>query len=156
MKAFHVSPDFFDRFRTDIRFPYVFFSSKPIKLSGTRYLYTCELTIRKPFVFDQSFSWGYPLWRYLADSKGFLIPETEFTKDKYDGYMGCPFAFWEQVYYDDQEYCTDEIPELVMDLKMGYDGVIIKNIDEGDTLLCVDDYIVFNPEQIKITDIKST
>ena len=89
MKAFHVSPDLFDRFRTDIRFPYVFFSSKPIKLSGTRYLYTCELTIRKPFIFGQSFSWGYPLWRYLADSKGFLIPETEFTKDKYDGYMGC-------------------------------------------------------------------
>ena len=43
-----------------------------------------------------------------------------------------------------------------MNLNMGYDGVIIKDIDEGDTLLCVDDYIVFNPEQIKITDIKPT
>ena len=54
------------------------------------------------------------------------------------------------VYYDDDEYEVDQIPELVKYLNLGYDGVIMKNVQEGDTGLYVDDYIVFNPEQIQI------
>ena len=38
----------------------------------------------------------------------------------------------------------------VKELNMGYDGVIIKGIQEGNTGLMVDDYIVFEPEQIEI------
>lgn len=65
--------------------------------------------------------------------------------------MGCPYEFWKAVYYDDDEYSTDEIPMLVKSLGMGYDGVILQDVDEGDTLINVDDYIVFDPSQVRIT-----
>ena len=68
--------------------------------------------------------------------------------------MNCPYEFWKMVYYDQDEYSADQIPELVKHLNMGYDGVIIKGIDEGDTGIDVDDYIVFDPKQIQI--IKKT
>ena len=106
--------------------------------------------MHKPFVFEHHFSWSYPLWLYLADNHGVLIPEEEFTVEKYDGYMGCPYEFWKVVYYGDIEYSADQIPEIVKGLNMVYDGVIIKGIDEGDTGIDVDDYIVFSPGQVEI------
>ncbi len=58
------------------------------------------------------------------------------------------------VYYDNDEYCSDQIPELVKRLNdekgYNYDGVIIKGIDEGDRSDMVDDYVVFSPEQVQI------
>lgn len=149
--VYHVSPNDFNEFRSDINFPYIFFSSKPIVMGGAKYLYTCDVSMHKPLIFKGSFSWSYPLWLYLADKNGNLIPQEEFTPEKYDGYMGCPYEFWKAVYYDDDEYSTDEIPMLVKSLGMGYDGVILQDVDEGDTLINVDDYIVFDPSQVRIT-----
>ena len=149
--VYHVSPEVFDDFKlTDNRFPYFFFSSKPIYLPGANRTYVCDLSMHKPFVFEHAESWGYPLWLYLTDRNGMLIPEEEFTMEKYDGYLGCPYDFWKMVYYDKDEYCTDELPELVRRLNAGYDGVIMKSIIEGDRGDLVDDYIVFSPEQIRI------
>jgi hypothetical protein len=83
-----------------------------------------------------------------------LIPREEFTREKYDGHQGAPYEFWEMVYYDNDEYCSDQIPELVKRLNdekgYNYDGVIIKGIDEGDRSDMVDDYVVFSPEQVQI------
>lgn len=149
--VYHVSKYDFDKFelRYD-RFPYLFFSSKPIDLYNANIVYVCNLSIHKPLVFESGMSWSYPMWLYLSDRDGNLIPEEEFTPDRYDGYLGCPYELWKQVYYDDFEYNLDQLPELVKGLNMGYDGVIIKSIDEGDTSLMVDDYIVFDPSQVQI------
>ena len=147
--VFHVSSENFDNFKVS-DCGYYFFSNKPIRLNGNKHTYICNLSIHKPFIFKDCDSWGYPLWRYLSDKEGYLIPEENFTKDKYDGYLGCPFEFWEIVYYDDYEYSVDEIPSIIKDLNLGYDGVILKNIQEGDGLDVVDDYIVFDTRQIQI------
>lgn len=147
--VFHVSDQNFNEFKIT-NFPYFFFSSKPIRINDNKFTYVCNLSMHKPFVFEDGTSWSYPLWLFLSDKDGRLIPEEEFTPEKYDGYLGCPYGFWKKVYYDQDEYSMDEIPMLVKELNMGYDGVIIKGIQEGDTGLMVDDYIVFEPEQIEI------
>jgi hypothetical protein len=95
-------------------------------------------------------SWSYSLWLYLSDSDGRLIPEEEFTREKYDGYLGCPYEFWERVYYDDFAYSVDDAPGLLKSLNLGYDGMIIKGVSEGDTGIDVDDYVVFDAGQIQI------
>ena len=149
--VYHVSENDFDEFAiTDKSFPYIFFSSKPIVLHKSPVIYICNLSIHKPLVFKDGTSWSYPLWLYLSDKDGHLIPEEEFTPEKYDGYLGCPYELWKSVYYDDFEYSLDELPSLVKNLNMGYDGVVIKNIDEGNTSLTVDDYVVFDPSQVQI------
>ena len=154
-KVYHVSESVFDEFKIrDGFFPYIFFSSKPIQLYGSNILYTCNLSMHNPFVFEHAESWSYPLWLYLSDREGYLIPEEEFTKEKYDGYLGCPYEFWYAVYYDKDEWETDQIPYIVKELNMGYDGVIVKNVDEGDTSITVDDYIVFEPSQVQIVSVK--
>lgn len=148
--VYHVSGTDFEAFRKG-RFGYFFFSDKPIKINGSKYTYICDISMHKPFVFaENAGSWGYPLWLYLTDDDGNLVDEKEFTKRNYDGYMGCPFEFWKMIYYDKDEYLTDEIPYLVKNLHRGYDGVIIKNIEEGDDSVMVDDYIVFDEKQIRI------
>lgn len=101
-------------------------------------------------MFEHAFSWSYPLWLYLTDKNGNLIERDDFTRDRFEGYLGCPFEFWQCIYEDDYELETDQIPELVNSLNLGYDGVIIKDIQEGDTGLHVDDYIVFDPSQVEI------
>lgn len=148
--VYHVSKTDFDTFKNGINFDYLFFSNKPISLAGADYVYVCNLSMHKPLVFSNGMSWSYPLWLYLSDKEGHLIPEEEFTREKYDGYLGCPYELWHCVYYDDAEYSLDELPGLVKRLNLGYDGVIIKNIDEGDTSIVVDDYIVFDPSQVEI------
>lgn len=149
--VYHVSDNDFNEFKIgDKRFPYIFFSSKPIDLYMSPIVYQCNLSMHKPFVFEHGEAWSYPLWLFLSDREGNLIPEEEFTPDKYDGYLGCPYEFWKMVYYDTDEYEMDQIPYLVSRLNMGYDGVIIKNIDEGNSSLTVDDYIVFDPSQVQI------
>ena len=154
--VYHVSSESFDKFRIgafengEKTFPYLFFSSKPIVLCGAKNVYVCNLSMHKPFRFEHAESWSYPLWLYLTDRNGQLIPEEEFTEEKFDGYLGCPYEFWKMVYYDEDEWETDQIPYLVKALDMGYDGVIITNVYEGDTGINVDDYIVFDPEQIEI------
>ena len=149
--VFHVSDTVFDKFRTDIHFPYLFFSSKVIDLYNANNVCLCNLSMRKPFEFKHSISsWSYPLWCFLADRHGQLIPEEEFTREKYDGYLDCPYEFWWHVYYDKDEYEMDQIPEVVQQLDGDYDGVIIYGVDEGDTGIDVDDYIVFSPEQVQI------
>ena len=145
--VYHVSSESFDEFDGS---KYYFFSNKPIKLNGNKHTYICNLSMHNPFLFTEGNSWGYPLWLYLSDKDGYLIDESEFTREKYDGFLGCPFEFWEMVYYDDDEYSTDEIPLLVKYLNLGYDGVIIKDIYEGDNNDIVDDYIVFDKSQIQI------
>lgn len=145
--VYHVSSESFDEFNNS---NYYFFSNKPIKLNGNKHTYVCNLSMYKPFVFTEGNSWGYPLWLYLSNKDGELIDENEFTRTKYDGYLGCPFEFWKMVYYDEDEYTTDEIPMLVKLLGMEYDGVILTNIIEGDNNDVVNDYIVFNKEQIQI------
>lgn len=152
--VYHVSDTEFDEFRLDVHFPYLFFSSKPITLYNANILYTCNLSMHNPFIFTDSESWSYPLWLYLSDREGYLIPEEEFTQEKYDGYLGCPYEFWKMVYYDEDEWEIDQIPHLVKRLNMGYDGVIMKNVDEGDTSITVDDYIVFSPEQVQIVSVR--
>ena len=152
--VYHVSPEAFDVFKTNIHFPYIFFSDKPIAMEGSRYIYKCDLRITKPFVFHSGESWSYPLWLYLTDRQGHLIPEEEFTRDKYDRYLGCPYEFWSIIYYDDLEYETDQIPEIVKQLNLGYDGVVIKDVSEGDLSTNVDDYVVFSPEQVRIVERK--
>lgn len=149
--VYHVSDVDFNTFKNNVNFSYMFFSNKPIELYGkNNIVYICNLSIHKPLIFDCNTSWSYPLWLYLSDKHGYLIPEEEFTFEKFDGYLGCPFELWKFVYYDDFEYDVDQLPELVKELNMGYDGVIIKNIGEGDTSITVDDYVVFNPEQVEI------
>lgn len=148
--VYHVSKENFEEFRNDIHFGYLFFSNKPIFLSGANNVYVCNLSMHKPLVFNDGMSWSYPLWLYLSDKDGHLIPEEEFTAEKYDGYLGCPYKLWQMVYYNDDEYSLDELPALVKELNMGYDGVIIKGIDEGDSSIMVDDYIVFDPSQVEI------
>ena len=148
--VYHVSKENFEEFRNDVNFDYLFFSSKPISLMGADYVYVCNLSMHKPFVFKDGTSWSYPLWLYLSDRNGLLVPEEQFTPENYDGYLGCPYELWKAVYYDDSEYSLDELPGLVKGLNLGYDGVIIENIDEGDTSITVDDYIVFSPSQVEI------
>ena len=151
--VYHVSRNNFNRFQiVDNRFPYLFFSSKPIVLYGANIVYQCNLSMHNPVVCEGGMSWSYPLWLYLSDKDGQLIPEEEFTRDRFDGYLGCPYELWKKVYYDDFEYEMDQLPELVNGLNMGYDGVIMKGIDEGDTSIMVDDYIVFSPEQVEIVN----
>lgn len=147
--VYHVSSETFDNFEKR-NFNYFFFSNKPIIIGRNKYTYVCNLSIHKPFIFTEAESWAYPLWLYLTQPNGKIIPEKEFTKEKYDGYLGCPYEFWKHVYYDEEEYTTDQIPEIVQHINLGYDGVIIKNVQEGDKMNCVDDYIVFTPEQIQI------
>lgn len=147
--VYHVSDKDFNEFEKT-NFEYFFFSNKPIKLNGNKHTYLCNLSLHKPFMFTDAESWSYPLWLYLADTNGDLIDKKDFTKEKYDGYLGCPFAFWKMVYYDKDEYLTDELPVLVKRLNLGYDGVVIKGIQEGDNGDIVDDYIVFEKEQIQI------
>ena len=147
--VFHVSNKSFEEFKKT-NFDYFFFSDKPISLNGNVYTYVCNLSLHKPFIFTDGNSWGYPLWLFLSDRDGMLIPEKEFTPEKYDGYLGCPYEFWKVVYYDEEEYNIDEIPSIVKQLNLGYDGVIIKNIQEGDSTIFVDDYIVFDPKQVQI------
>lgn len=147
--VYHVSDTVFDEFKSS-HFSYYFFSSKPIAINGSKVIYTCNLSMQKPFVFNEAPVWSYPLWLFLSDKDGHLIPEEEFTPEKYDGYLGCPYEFWKMVYYDEDEYEVDQIPELVRALNMGYDGVIITNVQEGNTGIFVDDYIVFSPKQIQI------
>lgn len=147
--VYHVSNKDFSEFEKT-NFEYFFFSDKPIALNGNKHTYICNLSMHKPFVFTEGESWSYPLWLYLTNKDGDLIDEKDFTKEKYDGYLGCPFAFWKMVYYDKDEYLTDELPMLVKRLNLGYDGVIIKSIQEGDNGDIVDDYIVFKKEQIQI------
>ena len=151
--VYHVSDVKFDEFKV-VNFNYFFFSSKPISINGNKHVYVCNLSMHKPFIFTEGDSWSYPLWLFLSDKDGYLIPEHEFIREKYDGYLGCPFEFWKMVYYDDDEYRMDEIPMLVKELNMGYDGVIIKGIQEGDRSDIVDDYIVFNKNQIQIVSVK--
>lgn len=149
--VYHVSADNFNKFMiTDKRFPYIFFSSMPIELHKSPIVYQCNLSIHNPFIFEHGEAWSYPLWLFLTDRNGNLIPEEMFTPDKYDGYLGCPYEFWKMVYYDTDEYEMDQIPYLVKRLDLGYDGVIIKNVDEGNTSLTVDDYVVFEPSQVQI------
>lgn len=145
--VYHVSSESFDDFNSS---KYYFFSNNPIRLNGNKHTYICNLSMHKPFVFTEGNSWDYPLWLYLSDKDGYLIDESEFTKEKYDGYLGCPFEFWKMVYYDKDEYITDEIPLIVKSLNLGYDGVILKNVFEGDNMDMVDDYIVFDKAQIQI------
>lgn len=147
--VYHVSDTVFDHFEKK-NFDCFFFSDKPIDINGSEVVYVCNLSMHKPFVFEDGTSWSYPLWLFLSDRNGMLIPEEEFTPEKYEGYLGCPYEFWKKVYYDQDEYSMDEIPMLVKEFNMGYDGVIIKGIQEGNTGLMVDDYIVFEPEQIEI------
>ena len=147
--VYHVSGTVFDHFEKK-NFDCFFFSDKPIDINGSKVVYICNLSMHKPFVFTEGASWSYPLWLFLSDKDGYLIPEEDFTPEKYEGYLGCPYEFWKKVYYDQDEYSMDEIPRLVKELNMGYDGVIIKGIQEGDTGLMVDDYIVFEPEQIQM------
>ena len=149
--VYHVSGHNFDQFEKK-NFDCFFFSDKPIDINGSKVIYVCNLSMHKPFVFTEGTSWSYPLWLFLSDRDGGLIPEEEFTPEKYDGYLGCPYEFWKMVYYDDDEYSMDEIPMLVQALNMGYDGIIIKSIQEGNTGLDVDDYIVFDPSQIQIVN----
>ena len=153
--VYHVSETTFDQFKiTDQSFPYIFFSSKPIYLTGSDYMCICNLSMQNPFVFTESESWGYPLWLYLSTRDGSLIPEEEFTREKYDGHLGCPYEFWQHVYYDKDEWECDQIPYVVQELNQehgfNYDGVIMKNIEEGDNQITVDDYVVFSPEQVQI------
>ena len=147
--VYHVSTEAFDVFKR-VHFDYFFFSDKPIRISNDKYMYLCNLSMHKPFVFTEGDSWSYPLWLFLSDRDGNLIPEEEFTREKYDGYLDCPFEFWEIVYYDDKEYEVDEIPEIVKQLNLGYDGVIIRGVQEGRYGDNVDDYIVYEPSQIQI------
>ena len=149
--VFHVSDKDFSEFEKT-NFGYFFFSNKPISLNGNEYTYICNLSLHNPFIFKEGESYGYPLWLFLSDENGNLIDEKYFTREKYDGYLGCPFEFWEMVYYDDDEYTVDEIPMLVKSLNMGYDGVIIEGVIEGNSNDVVDDYIVFNKEQIEIIE----
>lgn len=149
--VYHVSAENFNEFMiTDKSFPYIFFSSMPIELHKSPIVYQCNLSMHNPFVFEHGEAWSYPLWLFLSDREGNLIPEEMFTPDRYDGYLGCPYEFWKMVYYDTDEYGMDQIPYLVKRLDMGYDGVIIKGIDEGNSSLTVDDYIVFDPNQVQI------
>ena len=148
--VYHVSKENFDTFSNGINFDYLFFSNKPITIMGADYVYVCNLSMHNPLVFSDGMSWSYPLWLYLTNRYGELIPEEEFTRERYDGYLGCPYELWKSVYYDNAEYSLDELPGLVKKLDFGYDGVIIKNIDEGDTSMAVDDYIVFDPSQVEI------
>ena len=151
--VYHVSNELFDEFKiTDYGFDYFFFSSEPIHLSNKKTKYLCNLSMHKPMTFKcGGTSWGYPLWLYLSDREGNLIKEEEFTRERYDGYLGCPFEFWEAVYYDDDEYSVDLTPQIVKGLNMGYDGVIIEDIGEGETPNhYVTDYVVFKPSQIQI------
>ena len=147
--VYHVSSETFDKFEKR-NFDYFFFSNKPITIGRSIYTYVCNLSMHKPFIFTEAEAWGYPLWLYLTQPNGELIPEEDFTKEKYEGYLGCPYEFWKIVYYEEEEYETDQIPKVVQQLNLGYDGVIIKNVQEGDRLEWVDDYIVFSPEQIQI------
>ena len=153
--VYHVSSEDFNEFQLRYdRFPYLFFSSKPIYLAGAHNLYVCNLSMHNPLMFDGGMSWSYPLWLYLSNRYGELIPQEEFTRERYDGYLGAPYELWEMVYYDEDEYGSDQIPELVKRLNdekgYNYDGVIIKGIDEGDRSEMVDDYVVFSPEQAQI------
>lgn len=147
--VYHVSDNDFDEFK-DTHFGYFFFSDKPISLGSNKYTYVCNLSMHNPFVFSQGESWSYPLWLFLTDKYGDLIREDEFTRDRYDGYLGCPFEFWEIVYRDDEEYDIDQIPKIVQRLDMGYDGVIINGVSEGNANTIVTDYIVFDPSQVEI------
>ncbi len=150
--VYHISMYHFDTFRNDINFDWLFFSNRPITMTGADYVYVCNLSIHKPFVFNAGVSWAYPLWLYLSGRDGCLIPEEDFVPEKYDGYLGCPYELWKRVYYDDAEYSLDELPGLVKELGLGYDGVILKNIYEGDTSITVDDYVVFDPSQVEIVN----
>lgn len=149
--VFHVSDARFEEFKIHPKgYPYLFFSNKPIKLHRNQQTYVCNLSLHNPLVFDSGTSYGYPLWLYLSNGDDELIPEEEFTKEKYDGYLGCPYEFWERVYYDDDIYATDDIPLIVKEINLGYDGVIIEGVQEGNNLDFVDDYIVFDPKQVQI------
>lgn len=151
--VYHFSDYEFDMFDlSKTKFGYFFFADNPNTYSDRKYGYVCDLRMDKPFVCNvDGANWSYPLWRYVADNDGGLIPENELTEDKYDGLLGLPFILWQHIYYDEEEYEVDEIPELVKKYLSQYDGVIIKNIDEyvgrGD---CITDYCVFSTEQIKI------
>lgn len=147
--VYHVSGHSFDQFKK-VNYDCFFFSNKPIDINGSKVIYVCNLSMQNPFVFERGESWGYPLWLFLSDRNGGLIPEEEFTPEKFEGYLGCPYEFWKVVYYDDFEYSMDDIPGIVKSLNMGYDSVIIKSINEGNTGIIVDDYIVFDPSQIQI------
>lgn len=148
--VYHVSSEDFDDFKVK-NFPYYFFSSEPIKLGDARYTYICNLSMHKPLVFSEADVWSYPLWMYLTDDDGELIPRNRLTKRRYDGYLGMPFEFWKFVYDSDYEYEVDQIPMIVKELGLGYDGVIIEDVQEGEAGgQYVDDYIVFDKSQIQI------
>ena len=148
--VYHVSSDEFDEFKHLYNFNYFFFSNKPIRLGDDRYEYLCNLSMHNPLVFTEGNSWSYPLWLFLSDRDGNLVSEEMFTRERYDGYLGCPFEFWQAVYHDDNEYSVDEIPIIVKRLNLGYDGVIIKNVQEGRYGDIVDDYIVYEPSQVQV------
>ena len=151
--VYHVSSDKFDEFELR-HFNYYFFSSKPIDINGNKYIYKCNLSMHRPLIFDGcGMSWSYPLWLFLSNRDGSLISEEEFTPEKYDGYLGAPYEFWKKVYYDEDEYEIDQVAEVVMQLDGDYDGVIVKDVSEGNTSIDVDDYIVFNKSQIQIVSV---
>jgi len=92
----------------------MFLSNKPIKLPGSDFLHICDVEYDKKIVFDAcGVSWGYPLWLFLTDKYGYLIPEDEFTPEKFDGRQGLGYDVWSRIYHDDWEYSTDELPRII-------------------------------------------
>ena len=128
-----------------------FFSDKPIQDKSFGDVVTpVYLNIRKPLVVDaDSYSWSYPLWRYLSEDEQ-LPPRDKYEEKVKNGYMGIPKEIWDAVYEDNDEYSWDSLGYIVKTHNLPYDGVIIRNIEEGvNNPTDVTDYIVFNSNQIK-------
>ena len=109
------------------------------------------LNIRNPLVVDaQGDDWSYPLWCFLTDDDGNLIDRSEIGNAIKNNKTGIPESVWEYIYDDDEEYEFDSLALLIRNHNLPYDGVILKNVNEGvGNKQKVTDYIVLSKEQIE-------
>ena len=63
------------------------------------------------------------------------------------------YKSWEKIEYDGEILSTDDLAQKVYEnLRHKYDGIIIKNVAEGDGSRAVTDYITFSSNQSKLSD----
>lgn len=150
---YHCSSSQLDSFEEEKgNFGYVFLSDKPIDLFRADYVHICDVKYENIFHTKGGWieDWSYPLYLYLTDKSGELIQESEFTFEKYNNYLGMSYDFWKMVYYDDEEYSCDQIPLLLKAIYPNLDVVVLYGITEGDSSQIMNDYCVFNPNNITI------
>lgn len=132
-----------------------FFSDEPIKdKSFGNYVGKYYLDIKNPLVMDAGgVSWSYPMWRLLANENEEL-PETQeqfeqVVKDK-NLLRWAPKEIWEIIWKSNDEFDFEDAGYLIKEYNLPYDGVIIKDIAEGQLSdQYMTDYIVMEPTQIK-------